>query len=59
MLTKNNQPLPIGSTIHFKGKPFFIFSANQVSGYINLISMDESRQFLTVFPAQIGAAWQH
>lgn len=57
MLTKNNQPLPIGATIHFKGKPFFIFSANQVSGYINLISMDEARQFLTVFPAQIGATW--
>lgn len=58
MLTINGKPINTGATVRYKGQPCFIFAANPVSGYVSIITMDERREFKTVFPKDIGATWR-
>lgn len=57
MLKRNNVPLLIGSVVHFHSKPAYIRSMDSHSGFVYIVTMDERKDNLRVFPKDIGAKW--
>ena len=55
---KTGHAIRSGDIVHYHGKPYTLWHADERSGYCQLLSCDDGRRYRTVYPRDIAARWQ-
>ena len=55
---KTGHAIRSGDIVHYHGKPYTLWHADERSGYCQLLSCDDGRLYRTVYPRDIAARWR-